>query len=172
MEPDRHYADARLAAIYDACNPPTPDLSFYLDHAGTASTRVLDLGCGTGRLATALAARGHAVVGVDPAAAMLAVARHRAGADRVRWIQGHAQTVVAGGPFDLAVMYGHVFQVFLTDDDLRAVFTNVRRHLSLEGRLAFETRNPLVREWDAWNATGRANAWTCRVSARSTWSTR
>lgn len=91
MEPDRHYADARLAAIYDACNPPTPDLAFYLAHAGTTSTRVLDLGCGTGRLATALAARGYAVVGVDPATAMLDVARHRDGGDRVRWIQGYAQ---------------------------------------------------------------------------------
>jgi SAM-dependent methyltransferase len=151
MEPDRHYADARLASIYDACNPPSPDQAFYLRYAGTQARRVLDLGCGTGRLATALAARDHTVTGVDPAAAMLDVARNRDGSDRVRWLHGDAQTVDAGGPFDLAVMYGHVFQVFLTDGDLAAVLRNVRRQLAPGGELAFETRNPLVREWDEWN---------------------
>ena len=151
VEPDRHYTDARLASIYDICNPPTPDLAFYLAYAGTDPKRILDLGCGTGRLATALAAHGHSATGVDPAEAMLDVARNRVGGDLVRWICGEAGTVDAGGPFDLAVMYGHVFQVFLTDDDLRDVLANVRRHLAPGGELAFETRNPLVREWDGWN---------------------
>jgi ubiquinone/menaquinone biosynthesis C-methylase UbiE len=42
-----------------------------------ASPRVLDAACGTGRYSVYLAARGHAVIGVDRSAAMLAKARAR-----------------------------------------------------------------------------------------------
>lgn len=52
--------------------------------------RVLDLGCGYGRIAVALAAAGHDVTGVDICPAMLERARsraERAGA-AVRWIEG------------------------------------------------------------------------------------
>lgn len=81
---------------------------------------------------------------------MLAVARRRAGGHRVRWIQGDARSVVLAERFDLAVMSGHVFQVFLADADVRAVLQTVRRHLAPGGRFAFESRNPLVRAWEAW----------------------
>jgi SAM-dependent methyltransferase len=151
MDVDEHYADARLASIYDWNNPSTRDQAFYRRLAAGEPKRILDLGCGTGRLATELASDGHAVIGVDPAAAMLEVARTREGGELVRWTQGDAQTLDVGGSFDMIVMYGHVFQVFLTDDDLHAVLTNARRHLSPRRRLAFETRNPLAREWDEWN---------------------
>ncbi|GGN88168.1 hypothetical protein GCM10010112_71400 [Actinoplanes lobatus] len=45
-----------------------PDL---IDRAVPEGSRILELGCGTGRLANVLAARGHDVVGVDESAAML-----------------------------------------------------------------------------------------------------
>ena len=54
----------------------------------SAATDVLDLGCGTGRLAIALAARGHLVTGVDPARASLDRARGKPGGDRVTWVDG------------------------------------------------------------------------------------
>jgi SAM-dependent methyltransferase len=151
--PDAIYSEPRLAALYDAFNPPGEDTAFYLKLAGTEPKRILDVGCGTGHLACALAERGHAVTGLDPARGMLAVARGRLGGDRVRWIQGDARSAVLGERFDLAIMTGHVFQVFLEDADVRAVLRTVRRHLAPGGRLAFENRNPLVREWEEWNPT-------------------
>lgn len=39
---------------------------------------------------------------------------------------------------------------FLDDEDVRATLRALRRHLAPGGRLAFETRNPLVEEWRAW----------------------
>ena len=70
----------------------------------------MDLGCGTGVLALLLADRGCDVVGVDPAAASLAVARGKPGADRVRWIDGDASSVPDAdiGAFDLATMTANV----------------------------------------------------------------
>lgn len=108
------------------------------------------MGCGTGILAVALAARGHSVTGADPAEAMLAIARKRPGGDRVTWVQSDAASLRLGTRFDLIIMTGHVFQVFVTDDAVRATLEALRRHLAPGGRLAFETRNPLVRPWQAW----------------------
>jgi SAM-dependent methyltransferase len=108
------------------------------------------MGCGTGRLAVALAERGHRVTGADPSAGMMRVARGRPGAERVRWIDSDAKSLALETRFDLIVMTGNVFQVFLTDDEVRAVLRNLRRHLAPGGRLAFETRNPLPAEWRGW----------------------
>ena len=145
------YADPRLAAVYDAVNPAGADTAFYLDLAGAAPARVLDVGCGTGLLACALAERGHRVTGADPAPAMLEVARRRPGGGLVRWIEADAAALPAGRRFDLIVMTGHVFQIFTADSDVRAALGAVRRCLAPGGRVAFETRNPAVREWAEWN---------------------
>jgi len=144
------YTDPRLAAVYDPLNPPGADSAFYLALAGAAPKTVLDMGCGTGWLACALAARGHRVTGADPSPAMLAVARARPGGARVTWIEAEAAALATGTRFDLIVMTGHVFQVFLEDRAVRAALATLRRHLAPGGRLAFETRNPAVRDWQTW----------------------
>lgn len=148
------YGEARLAALYDALNRGRDDHAFYLSLAGPPPRRLLDLGCGTGELALALAARGHAVTGVDPAAAMLERARRKPGAGGVRWIRGDLAAVPQGEGFDLAIMTGHVFQVFLADEAVAGLLRRLRGLLRPEGRLAFETRNPLAREWEGWTAEG------------------
>ena len=48
-------------------------------------------------------------------------------------------------------MSGHAFQVFITDEELRANLASIRRILSEDGRFVFETRNPAVRGWQAWS---------------------
>jgi SAM-dependent methyltransferase len=144
------YAEGRLAALYDALNPPGDDTAFYLDLAGKRPLAALDMGCGTGLLACALAARGHQVTGADPAAAMLAVARGRPGASQVRWIQADAAGLSVPTRFDLIIMTGHVFQLLLGDGDVRAALGTLGRHLAPGGRIAFETRNPDAREWQYW----------------------
>ncbi len=149
--PSASYADPRLAALYDALNPPDAAAAFYLSLPGAPPARILDMGCGTGQLACELAARGHDVTGADPAAAMLALARARPGGDRVRWIQADAASLATEPRFDLIVMTGHVFQLLLENDEVRAALRALARHLAPGGRIAFETRNPAVREWQDWN---------------------
>jgi SAM-dependent methyltransferase len=144
------YEDPRLAAVYDPLNPPGPAHDFYRAMAGASPRRILDMGCGTGRLACALAADGHRVTGADPAASMLAIARCRPGGETVAWIEVGAVELSIATRFDLIVMTGHAFQVLLEDAEILAALGNLRRHLAPGGRLAFETRNPAVREWDSW----------------------
>ena len=149
-EPDGIYTDPRLAGVYDVLNPLAADTEFYLGLAGEGPLKVLDMGCGTGILAAELAARGHHATGADPAEAMLQIARRRPHGDRVTWIHSDAADLNLDTCFDLIVMTGHVFQVFLGDDDVRATLQNLHAHLAPGGRLAFETRNPAVRAWETW----------------------
>jgi SAM-dependent methyltransferase len=73
-------------------------------------SRILDAGCGTGRVAIRLAELGYDVVGVDVDASMLAVARREA--PDLLWVQGDLaalpETVTAQAPYDLVVMAGNV----------------------------------------------------------------
>lgn len=159
----RSYTDPRLAAVYDRLNPPTAADRFYLDLAGDTPRTVLDMGCGTGWLACEMARRGHLVTGVDPAPAMLDVARARPGGGTVTWVTSDAVHLALEARFDLIIMTGHVFQVFLEDEEIVAALANLRRHLSPHGRIAFETRNAAVRAWEAW--TPERTATRVHVSA-------
>jgi 2-polyprenyl-3-methyl-5-hydroxy-6-metoxy-1,4-benzoquinol methylase len=74
--PDNHFADPRLAAIYDDLDDDRSDLDHYVQLVFENGARtVLDVGCGTGSLACRLAELGLNVTGVDPAEASLDVAR-------------------------------------------------------------------------------------------------
>src|SRR5262249_12620875 len=110
-----------------------------------------DVGCGTGCLAVLLAAQGIEVVGVDPAEASLAIARDKAGGERVRWLHGDA-TVLPHGGADLAVMTGNVAQVFLTDAEWAQTLAAIHAALRPDGHFVFETRRPEARAWEEWAA--------------------
>lgn len=144
---DPHYSDARLAVLYDLDSPWAQDTDFYIALVGAEPQRVLDLGCGTGTLTLGLAELGHECTGVDPAAAMLDVARGKPLADRVRWICDSAQSLDVAERFDWVVMTGHAFQTLVSDQDISDALLNMRRHLAIGGRIAFETRNPAI-DWD------------------------
>jgi ubiquinone/menaquinone biosynthesis C-methylase UbiE len=150
--PDAIFEHPRLAQIYDTFDGERDDLDAYLGIAGElGADRVLDVGCGTGCLAIALAESGRTVVGVDPSAASLEVARSKNQPDGITWIHGDI-TAVPALDADLAVMTGNVAQVFLTDDDWAQVLTGVRRALRPGGYLVFETRRPEYRAWEKWAA--------------------
>ncbi|MFN3955486.1 MAG: class I SAM-dependent methyltransferase [Pararhodobacter sp.] len=146
---DALYHDPALAGFYDADNPQAASDVACLGLA-VGRRAVLDLGCGTGRLAVALAAGGAQVVGVDPAAAMLTIARARAGGDAVHWVQADARQLDLGRRFDLIVMTGHVFQVFLDAADRAAVLKGIAAHLAPGGLAVFDSRNPARAEWREW----------------------
>ncbi len=145
---DNLYHDPDLARFYDLENEWGPDLDYCVRLAEDASA-VLDLGCGTGRLAASLG-ESRTVVGVDPANAMLDIARTRPGGGRVDWVEADARRVRLGRRFDLVLLTGHAFQVFLTSGDQQAVLSTIAGHLAPGGLFVFDTRNPAAREWRNW----------------------
>lgn len=152
---DVHYENPRLVAIYDIDSPWSVDRGFYLELAGADRAKILDLGCGTGLLCDAYAARGHDVTGVDPAAAMLAVARQKRYGRKITWVAALAQDFDSVARFDLIIMTGHAFQVLQTDEDILAVFAVVRKHLAPGGRFVFESRNPALDWAQLWQGRQR-----------------
>jgi SAM-dependent methyltransferase len=137
-------------AAYDELNPADDDYRFYAALAACAGvSRVVDLGCGTGTLARMLASGGASVTGVDPDPEMLRVARSGDPDGRVDWRPGYSD-VIDTESAELAVMSGHVAQVFTEDDAWLAALGDLHRALAPGGLLAFESRNPGARKWEAW----------------------
>ena len=97
-EEKRRYVRRLFHTISGRYDLITRLLSFGLDQRWKArlvdatgagpGTRVLDLACGTGDLAAALAAKGATVIGLDITPAMLELARAKAHGPAIRWIAG------------------------------------------------------------------------------------
>ena len=90
----------------------TIDIALNWFGANIEGMTVCDAGCGTGRVAIELAARGFAVVGLDADPAMLAAARSKA--PDLRWIEADLLDTGAhlSEAFDLVALPGNVM-IFL-----------------------------------------------------------
>ena len=109
--------------------------------------RVLDAGCGTGRVAVELARRGYAVTGVDNDASMLEVARR---SDAVRWCDADLARLDLGERFDVVVAAGNVV-VFLAEGTEQRVVARLAAHLVPGGLLVsgWRTDRMTAQEYDA-----------------------
>ena len=150
MPAENVFEEEFFASLYDCLNPWSISEDFYVEQAVASGCPVLDLGCGTGVLACYLAARNLNVTGVDPAEAMLRVARSRVDGDKVRWIKSDGQSLRLPQRFNFICMTGHAFQALLTNDDAVALLRTAAHHLNAEGRFVFETRNPAAQAWLSW----------------------
>src|ERR687884_69295 len=106
--------DRRLARFYDLeYREYSDDLDFYVQYAAALDPEkrlpVLELGCGTGRIALRLAKAGFQVVGVDSSRGMLDVCAERVEASGLEgrvglaWADMRDLEGVPGGPFNLAL---------------------------------------------------------------------
>jgi SAM-dependent methyltransferase len=102
------------------------------------NARILDAGCGPGRVGGALARAGHHVVGVDVDPTLIEAAEQDHPGPR--WLVGDLAELdlPARGvtePFDAIVCAGNVM-TFLAPSTRRAVLTRFRAHLTADGRAA------------------------------------
>ncbi|MEV4545487.1 class I SAM-dependent methyltransferase [Micromonospora echinaurantiaca] len=107
----------------------------FMDAMVAPGSRILDAGCGTGRVGAALAARGHTVVGVDADPALVEAAR--ADHPRPRWLVADLAELdlAAAGepePFDAAVVAGNVM-AFVAPGTEPAVLARIAAHLRPDG---------------------------------------
>ena len=109
--------------------------------------RVLDAGCGPGRLAGALHRRGHDVVGVDVDPVLVEAARADHPGPRFH-VADLSTLAIDEEPFDLVVSAGNVM-VFLAPGTERTVLERLRAHTRPGGRVVLGfRRQPEVYSYD------------------------
>ena len=133
-------AVALYAELYDTSGVGWPgELDFYRALAAAATThgeRVLEVACGTGRVAIPLARDGASVTGFDRSPDMLRVARAKSGGmPNPRWVEADMRSVALGEAFGLILIPAHAFQSLLTPDDQVACLECLWWHLTPDGTL-------------------------------------
>lgn len=125
------------------------DFSFYRQLAENHGRSVLELGCGTGRVAVPLAEAGLQVVGVDVNEAMLAVGRARASAAKVRveWLHGDMTTLALGRRFNLVTVPLGGVQHLPGSDALVEALIVMARHLDRGGVAVVDIEAPHSDDW-------------------------
>ena len=145
---DLDYLDPRVA--HHDSEEQRDDFEFIVELADQLDARtIVDLGCGAGRLAVALASGERRVVGVDPSKAMLDRARTREGAQQVEWTWGDVRALDRQDA-DLVVMTGNIPSTRVTDEAWDQLLDGVHTALREGGHLAFGSWNPRARPWDKW----------------------
>jgi SAM-dependent methyltransferase len=122
--------------------------------------RLIDLGCGTGRLLVPFARRGYWVLGVDLSEEMLRVARAKAQAAGVRVHRLKANLVeldcLADASFDYAACLFSTLGMVAGAAERRRVVGHIHRLLRPGGKLVLHVHN---RWFNIWDPVGRAWLW-------------
>jgi SAM-dependent methyltransferase len=124
------------------------DAAFYERVARETGGPVLEVACGTGRIALALARAGLDVTGVDLSDGMLTVARHKLPAlpadvrRRVTLVLGDMTALHLGRRFGFVFVPFRSFQHLLTIELQRQAVAAMRHHLEPAGRLALHLFDP------------------------------
>jgi ubiquinone/menaquinone biosynthesis C-methylase UbiE len=131
-------ADEFYAETYDDSVPDWPgEIDFYRALAAKARRddgSVLEIACGTGRVAIRLAQDGAKVVGLDLSRKMIEVAKQKSKElGNVRWFQGDMRAFRLEEKFNLALVPGHSFQNLNTPQDQVACLRCIKRHLNPTG---------------------------------------
>jgi SAM-dependent methyltransferase len=135
-----------LAELYDLVPQYTgrQDVGFYVDLCRSAGGRVLELGCGTGRVLIPAARAGATIVGLDASKHMLARCKARLAVEpeelqaRVSLVEASMADFKLDGKFALVIIPFRPFQHLIAVEDQMACLKHVYAHLRTGGKLAFD----------------------------------
>ena len=145
----------------------------FVDALAPRSARILDAGCGPGRVGSALAALGHEIVGVDVDPELIAAAEQDHPGPV--WLVGDLAVLdlaPAGIPegFDVILCVGNVLP-FLAPSTRRSVLARLRAHLRAGGRVVCGFGSGRDYEFDEFFADAAAVGLAHEVSL-ATWDLR
>jgi SAM-dependent methyltransferase len=122
------------------------DLPLWEELAGAAGGPILDLGCGTGRVALHLARRGHATVGLDLDPELIAALAERADGLPLRAVVGDARRFELEEEVALALAPMQMAQLLDDSSERVECLSCIAAHLRPGGRIALSIVEALPRE--------------------------
>ncbi|HKH65694.1 MAG TPA: class I SAM-dependent methyltransferase [Solirubrobacterales bacterium] len=144
------------------CGAYDADLTLWEELAERQAGAVLELGCGTGRVALHLARRGHEVIGLDVEPALLAVLAERGQDLPVTTLEADAREFALEEPASLVLAPTHLLQLLLDAEERARSLSCIAEALLPGGLLAASIIEampepdgappplPDVREVDGW----------------------
>jgi SAM-dependent methyltransferase len=169
---------AQAAQFYDLSPDAPADVPFYKGLIPSAGARVLELGCGTGRVLMPLAEECGYIHGLDLSEAMVALCRTKLRAAGIAATRAQAEVkditnFALNERFDLIIAPYRVLQNLETDAAVSGLFQCIRRHLIPGGSCILNVFRPngdpdtLRREWCTerekliWEVAAEAGYVTC-----------
>lgn len=148
-QPSAQRDDARVA--YEAIAPVYDEFTAHhdfdlwlnnlfpkLEKHGLTGDRLLDVGCGTGKSFLSMLRRGWRVTGCDVSAAMLEVARQKAGDDNAELVQADMRELPVLGSFNLVWALDDAINYLLSQGEFVNALEGMRRNLAPTGLLMFD----------------------------------
>jgi len=108
------------AALYDQHETQTDDVDFILSIIGDNPKKILEVGCGSGRILVPLAKIGHDVTGFDADEAMLERVSAKAdGVTNIKWHKADAVHDDWGTGFDVVILAGNILFNIVSDKEYK-----------------------------------------------------
>ncbi len=126
------------AQLYDVSVPDWPgEVDFYREiirSLPVEEAEVLEIACGTGRIALQLTGESINITGLDLSEAMLDIAREKTSSfSNVHWVKGDMRSFDLGKKYQLVIIPGHSFQFMLSVNDQYNCLMCIQRHLVPDG---------------------------------------
>ena len=147
MKKDSGYEDLEFVSdFYDAMynDLPRRDIEFFVDYAKKAGGKILELGCGTGRVLIPTAMAGCEITGLDFSPYMLKKCREKVARllaetrKKIHLVQGDMTNFTTGEKYALATIPFRPFQHLITVAEQKDCLNCVHQHLTEKGKLVFD----------------------------------
>ena len=140
---------SNIAKYYDLQDEDflNEDLYFYEKYTGESGNRILELGCGTGRVSLWLAERGYNVTGLDLSSTMLKqfhtkLVQNKSIIDRVKIVQGDMSDFNLDEKYHLIIAPGRAFQALNDDEKVEKALLCIKKHIEQDGMIILDFFNP------------------------------
>ena len=148
-KPQSIYSNGRLYDLFEkgAIGPfkgSNEDIPLFAKLAFEQGNKVLELGCGTGRISIALAEQGMQVTGLDRSDSMLSVAKEKS--SKVHWVNADMSNFDLNEKFDTILIPYNAFLHVLKLQDVQSCLKCVRKHLSSNGKFILDIVHPTLKQ--------------------------
>jgi 2-polyprenyl-3-methyl-5-hydroxy-6-metoxy-1,4-benzoquinol methylase len=141
---DPFYRDGR---IYDVMHEKlVADTNFFVEEAVRIGGPVLEVACGTGRIAIPIAKKGIEIVGLDISEGMLSEAKKKSDQEnlKIEWVHADCRDFNLNKKFKLIFIPFNSMQHLHDLRSIESFFSNVKKHLAIGGVFIIDVFNPSV----------------------------